>query len=1140
VFSGTPAPEVLCGLGGNDSIQAVGPGDIVIGGDGDDVLWASKDGSVLVGGPGNDRLIGESGSDLIQGGAGDDLLIGGASADTLEGGDGIDSLNGGLGDDSLSGGGGEDDLLGGPGIDTSVSLSADRNDQCVEVEVVTSCAFNVAQQPAVTLNQVDGSTGVSVQANLAAGSAPASLVITPLSLPTTLGLASVDHVAAVNIEAVGRSLVDARITFPIPVGTSQEDYEIRVQDRFGRWVEHPDVVPLENGTGLVATTTHFSNWGMFRRSVGPQLSSYDVKEPFSFSECLSPAFAEFVALATVIDSSGSMADISRELLETDYGSVLEELELGEMQFNSLSVNEVAPSEFVLPEFEAFGDSSSLAAARSGINSIADAESRVRYMLIVTDYGMPSSEVQQINALATDRKVGLFTFDPVRRTLVKGLPVSRPLAVPPSALSLGSQLQDRIFGAVTDTDKDSIRDCEEESGVIAYDFNDKAVPSFDPATHTSLLNPSKSQRDSDEDGLEDSVELLPAEGDPYANAASISLMRPVRFFASDPTRKNSDGPEAVPQVNSPPSDDYLHDAMEYMLGSDPRTKQFGFQPYNFLKPGDVTVPRKHLISRLNALVKDDLPAPINDSVSNEELAGYLIFQTLITIDSAHDLFKQVSQVYVAGSENLPFTNGLWVDLNQPDVINFIFDAAIPGWAIFGSDLSTAEIPKSDYFERFFGKGRNFEYRRDLYTKLETWLVVETPAAAATMVSTTGYAQIARTLGGYAFAAAAVYGLGATAGALLAASSPAAAGAITEFATSQAVKGLQLGLMGVTLGCIGSQALLEGKKCPKELTIILDIADLAFVGVSAFGTFGTVSKLRTLASTAPQRVNRIRMVIRNRKLAVEVEEATEDALGLSNDMRVDQGLDPLTPTEQPIVSITDGTDSIDVPVFNAGGLEEGFVASAQMSGASASPPAPLAPNLCFGKPCSNIFQFQIDIWRRIKTNRAIISAKSAKYAPHKTGAIGEQASWRWRSAPTSDTVVRGADFRSGGLGTDLKGAGENVFIEPGLVNKPGIDIASIDRRRDFINVIDVKASRRGVFRSDSALLAKVDRMLKCGPLGTGGKWCKELWEAILSIPNQADRTLAIDLYDRGQIRGQVDKWSRSKGLVASVTSTKVNGF
>ena len=64
--------------------------------------------------------IGNSLNNSINAGGGDDLIVGGGGNDTLKGDDGNDILDGGSGFDTLNGGLGKDKLTGGSGSDTFV------------------------------------------------------------------------------------------------------------------------------------------------------------------------------------------------------------------------------------------------------------------------------------------------------------------------------------------------------------------------------------------------------------------------------------------------------------------------------------------------------------------------------------------------------------------------------------------------------------------------------------------------------------------------------------------------------------------------------------------------------------------------------------------------------------------------------------------------------------------------------------------------------------------------------------------------------------------------------------------------------------------------------------------------------------
>ena len=116
------AGDTVCGLGGDDTLTAVGGGTVIlIGGAGHDTLAASSDPTstdVLNGGRGPDILTAGAGSDTLEGGRGPDILMGGSGSDTLDGGRGPDILTAGTGTDILRGGPGPDSLTGGSGYDT--------------------------------------------------------------------------------------------------------------------------------------------------------------------------------------------------------------------------------------------------------------------------------------------------------------------------------------------------------------------------------------------------------------------------------------------------------------------------------------------------------------------------------------------------------------------------------------------------------------------------------------------------------------------------------------------------------------------------------------------------------------------------------------------------------------------------------------------------------------------------------------------------------------------------------------------------------------------------------------------------------------------------------------------------------------
>ena len=99
----TDGPDVINGLGGNDTIvgERYAYGEHIGGGD-----------DTICGGPGHDLIAGRLGNDHLYGGTGNDGIDGWEGNDVLWGGSGHDELWGGIGTDLLRGGPGDDELYG--------------------------------------------------------------------------------------------------------------------------------------------------------------------------------------------------------------------------------------------------------------------------------------------------------------------------------------------------------------------------------------------------------------------------------------------------------------------------------------------------------------------------------------------------------------------------------------------------------------------------------------------------------------------------------------------------------------------------------------------------------------------------------------------------------------------------------------------------------------------------------------------------------------------------------------------------------------------------------------------------------------------------------------------------------------------
>ncbi len=199
------------GIGGNDSLTAMGENSTLIGGLGDDVLLAA-DGRIIDGGEGNDliggvgsgaTIISGSGDDtvyyfsglssdegyvgaaVIDGGDGDDEIYGYGSDNSIIGGAGDDKLHiaavsdhivrgdvdGGDGNDEITGGNGDDRLYGNAGSDTIYGNAGNDYISGDGTTLVASTVNGKIEQAEGVVNSLSGSGGSLVsQAGIGRGS----------------------------------------------------------------------------------------------------------------------------------------------------------------------------------------------------------------------------------------------------------------------------------------------------------------------------------------------------------------------------------------------------------------------------------------------------------------------------------------------------------------------------------------------------------------------------------------------------------------------------------------------------------------------------------------------------------------------------------------------------------------------------------------------------------------------------------------------------------------------------------------------------------------------------------------------------------------------------------------------------------
>lgn len=139
-LSGTEEEEIICGLGGADTLSnGNGGADEILGGAGPDtitsglsavtifgnggrdtitLLYTSFGRPHIYGGPRRDEIQGSGRPDVIEGGGGPDVIDGGAGRNEIYGLSGNDNIRGGFDKDEINGGRGADTIRGGEEIDT--------------------------------------------------------------------------------------------------------------------------------------------------------------------------------------------------------------------------------------------------------------------------------------------------------------------------------------------------------------------------------------------------------------------------------------------------------------------------------------------------------------------------------------------------------------------------------------------------------------------------------------------------------------------------------------------------------------------------------------------------------------------------------------------------------------------------------------------------------------------------------------------------------------------------------------------------------------------------------------------------------------------------------------------------------------
>lgn len=217
----TDVPDVICGLGGADTIRA-GTRDRVLGGDGDDVIASTAMRTMLEGGAGADRIDGGPGPDVLRGGSGDDTLTGGDGDDYLDGGPGTDALAGSSGVDACTETG-SSCFLTNPSEDRETGAPVDI--RSVRTGFGTTATFIIGTWRGWSLRDAEERAWFLVRFDTMGSSAPDYVAVVRVSRGILRGMLfrSTSSGETTVVSLVVRKLSTSRVSVAVPITRMQRD-----------------------------------------------------------------------------------------------------------------------------------------------------------------------------------------------------------------------------------------------------------------------------------------------------------------------------------------------------------------------------------------------------------------------------------------------------------------------------------------------------------------------------------------------------------------------------------------------------------------------------------------------------------------------------------------------------------------------------------------------------------------------------------------------------------------------------------------------------------------------------------------------------------------------------------------------------
>jgi Pretoxin HINT domain/RTX calcium-binding nonapeptide repeat (4 copies) len=871
-------------LGGNDKI---------FGGFGVDVIDAGLGTDFVDGGAGNDQIAGADGDDVLLGGVGTDTINGGDGDDLIEGDEDSDSLIGGAGDDKLYGGAGADQLTGADGIDSlfgDAGVDQETNsgsgaDVCQEVETIASCSNLVspaAIPPAVfTASGASGLAGVTVTVETNGGAVAANLQLSPVSLNADYQSLSAGPAVDIELQAPIASLKSAVITLPVNSSLPLDKVGVFTREGSGKpWTEVTDgVTPSATGHGYTVTTSHFSNWATFVKwsVVNATANQFPIFDPRVMS-CVPRSQAEQVGVALIGDSSGSMATYGPENPAADaIAGVVSEIPTSNLRGYGFSATQDVDLSEDAMDLDAFGASELVPSATRAIDALV-ADSKVRLRLVVisgdgsTDDSVADLAALRQKAVTAKAAISYVSFGPVDpevSALVAATGGTVYSTTEATSEVAGKAFVDRYFDTGSDLDQDTLSDCEEQKGVLAYDYVQQLVTQNYTQPSSLLGPPAVFGNDSDFDRVRDNVELLDASTDPFLVKLSYGLAHQVRWKLSDPILPDTDF-------------DKHSDLEEISYGADALVFAKGWEYLVFASNSELATGFGGLYTDAKVtawLQKAGFWSADLASLTPSARFSYAVFQSNMYLDNvAHefdqrgwfwDEFVNVLDnfVTIGTIPETHFIRDVWEDKNAPRRLDYLRS-------------NPAE------FDRMFSQ----------VVKVQKLLNLES------LVVTTGDQLLVSVI------------LSGFAGKILSAAKFGKAQALLESAAFKRV-----GLV-TTLGSVYCNF---GGSCSPEMKALLDTAAAGFgIGMSA-ANYGKLTPVSQFVKT--------RFVSSGSNTLVEINPFTRDAAGLANFERIDRGLPPLADNGQPIVSLTENGITKELPTHAEGlGLADDANVSADFVG------------------------------------------------------------------------------------------------------------------------------------------------------------------------------------------------------------------